>query len=160
MTSDYETATHKHLLPKEIQYQQCSTVHSTMRCYPPALFLVTVAVTLTISEFTFRSEDNEFTILITTSSTPIDNILTHIFKLREIVDGIKSIKATRKLYNTLSKANRIKEKYEFIVGSQRHNSRGIIDSITETTGLVIGRIFGLASAKQERQLSSAIDDIR
>ena len=160
MTSDYETAIH--LLPKVTQYLQCSSVHSTMRCYPPPLFLVTVAVTLTltISHFTFRSEDNEFTVLITASSTPINKILTHIYQLREVVDGIKSIKATRKIYNTLSKANRIKEKYEFIVGSQKHNSRGILDSITETTGLVIGRIFGLASAKQERQLSSAIDDIR
>ena len=160
MTSDYETAIH--LLPKVTQYLQCLIAHRTMRCYPPPLFLVTAAVTLTltISHFTFRSEDNEFTVLITASSTPINKILTHIYQLREVVDGIKSIKATRKIYNTLSKANRIKEKYEFIVGSQKHNSRGILDSITETTGLVIGRIFGLASAKQERQLSSAIDNIR
>ena len=87
-------------------------------------------------------------------------MLTHIYKLREVVDGIKSIKATRKIFNTLSKATRIKEKFEFIVGSQKHNPRGILDSITETTGLVIGRIFGLATAKEESQLSSAIDKIR
>ena len=160
MTTDYETATH--LLPKETQYPQCLIGHNKMRYVPPQLFLATAAVTLTLtfSNFTYRSEDNEFTVLITASPTPINTMLTHIYKLREVVDGMKSIKATRKIYNTLSKANKIKEKYEFIVGSQKHNSRGILDSITETTGLVIGRVFGLATAKEESQLSSAIDEIR
>ena len=158
MTSDYRIA--KHLLPQETRFQQCLSVPRTMRCYAPALFLVIVAATLITSQLTFRTEENEFTILISATSAPIDTVLTHIHQLRKIIDGIKSIKATKKIFNSLSKANRIKEKYELIVGSQRHSSRGIMDSITETSGLIIGRIFGLASAKQEKQLSSAINDIR
>ena len=158
MTSYYGIATH--LLPKEIRFPQCLSVPSTMRCYPPALFLVTVAATMITSQFTFRTEDNEFTILISATSAPIDTVLTHIHQLRKIIDGIKSVKATKKIFSSLSKANRIKEKYELIVGSQRHSTRGIMDSITETSGLIIGRIFGLASAKQEKQLSSAINNIR
>ena len=110
MTSDYETATH--LLPKETQYLQFSTGHNKMRSFPRLLSQVTVAViltlTVTLSSFTYRVEDNEFTVLITASPTPINKMLTHIYKLREVVDGIKSIKATRKIHNTLSKANRIK----------------------------------------------------
>ena len=135
-----------------------------MRSFPRLLSQVTVAViltlTVTLSSFTYRVEDNEFTVLITASPTPINKMLTQIYKLREVVDDIKTIKATRKIHNTLSKANRIKEKYEFIVGSQKQHPRGILDTISETTGLVIGRVLGLATAKEESQLSSAIDKIR
>ena len=131
-----------------------------MQYYAPALILVIAAATLITSQLTFRIEENEFTILISSTSLPIDTAMTHIHQLQKVIDGIKSTKASKKIFKSFTKANNIKEKFELMVGSPRHSSRGILDSITDTSGMIIGRIFGLASAKQTKQLTSAVNKIR
>ena len=131
-----------------------------MQYYALAPILVLAAATLITSQLTFRIEENEFTILISSSSLPIDTAITHIYQLQKVIDGTKSTKASKRIFKSLTKANNIKAKFEQMAGNPRHSSRSILDTITDTSGMILGRIFGLASAKQTKQLTSAVKDIR
>ena len=144
----------------ETKLKQCSTELLIMRYYALVPTLVLATVTLLSSQLTFRTEENEFTILISSSSIPIDTAISHISELQSVIDRTKSTKAQKRIHKSLTKANNIKAKFNQMSGNSRHSSRSILDSLTDTSGLILGRIFGLASSKQTRQLTSAVKEIR
>ena len=47
-----------------------------------------------------------------------------------------------------------------MAGESQPNSQNIFNEISDLSGLVIGKVFGLASSKKAKQLSSVINNIR
>ena len=133
-----------------------------MRLAVLTCFLTSAIVMIADSHLTFKTESKEFSILISSSSHPIDTAIDHINRIQDVTDRSKSIKAQRRIMKSHTKAKNIKAKFIQMAGSPipKHRTRSIFDSITDTTGLVIGKIFGLASSKQTRQLSTSIKEIR
>ena len=139
---------------------QSSIIQHMMQYAALLSSLVFATVILASSQLSFKTENNESSILISSSTHPIDHAINHIIKLQSVIDKTKSIKAQRRITRSYEKAKNIRSKFIQMSGNSRHETRSIFDGLTDTSGLILGKIFGLASSKQTRQLSSSIKNIR
>ena len=131
-----------------------------MRLFLPIAILVAASRSILSHHLSFRLEESEFSIVISATTQIIDNALSQASDLQITTDKSKSIKAMRKISKSINKARNVKIKFLMMAGESQPNSRNIFNDITDLSGLVIGKVFGLASSKKANQLSSAIDNIR
>ena len=105
------------------------------------LFLISLLFVWTSSlmfeNLSYRIEESEFTIIVSASTELIDNAIEHAHALQNALGAKfpKLIKTSCMVYNSITKALSIREKFTLVAGEKKKDKRNVF---TDITGSLLG----------------------